>query len=51
MKERLREATASAEARGIFGVPTFVVGEELFWGQDRLAQVGHALAGWHTPLS
>ncbi len=23
-------------ARGIFGAPTFVVGDELFWGNDRL---------------
>ena len=27
---------ASADELGIFGVPTFVVGDEIFWGQDRL---------------
>lgn len=27
--------TAEARERGIFGVPTFVVGEEMFWGDDR----------------
>lgn len=27
---------AEAAQRGIFGVPTFAIGEELFWGQDRL---------------
>ena len=34
VKGRLRENTDWAIARGVFGVPTFVVGEELFWGQD-----------------
>lgn len=27
---------ARAQERNIFGVPTFVVGDEIFWGQDRL---------------
>ncbi len=31
-------ATAEARARGIFGAPSFVAGEELFWGDDRLEQ-------------
>jgi 2-hydroxychromene-2-carboxylate isomerase len=35
-KLRLREQTAEAAARGIFGAPTFFVGEEMFWGNDRL---------------
>ncbi len=35
-KLRLRERTAEAEARGIFGAPSFFVGDELFWGNDRL---------------
>jgi 2-hydroxychromene-2-carboxylate isomerase len=34
VKQRLRENTDWAIARGVFGVPTFVVGNELFWGQD-----------------
>lgn len=38
IKERLRAHTAEAERSGIFGAPTFQVGEELFWGQDRLIQ-------------
>ena len=25
-----------AAARGIFGAPTFFVGDEMFWGNDRL---------------
>ena len=35
-KVRLREATAQAQALGIFGAPSFVVEGELFWGNDRL---------------
>jgi 2-hydroxychromene-2-carboxylate isomerase len=35
-KERLREATRAAYERGVRGVPTIAVGEELFWGDDRL---------------
>jgi 2-hydroxychromene-2-carboxylate isomerase len=29
-------ATDEARKLGIFGAPTFVVGKELFWGDDRL---------------
>ena len=35
-KSRLREATADAQARGIFGAPTFFARGEMFWGNDRL---------------
>jgi 2-hydroxychromene-2-carboxylate isomerase len=35
-KLALREQTAAAAARGIFGAPTFFVGDEMFWGNDRL---------------
>ena len=35
---------AEAEERGIFGTPTYVVNDELFWGQDRLDFVARALA-------
>ncbi len=37
-KERLKEQTAEAMARGIFGAPSFTAGNELFWGNDRLEQ-------------
>jgi 2-hydroxychromene-2-carboxylate isomerase len=37
-KPRLREATARGTARGVFGAPTFFVGDEMFWGNDRLEQ-------------
>lgn len=36
VKARLREQTSEARARGIFGAPTFFVGDEMFWGDDRL---------------
>ena len=35
-KARLREQTDAARDRGIFGAPTFFVGTEMFWGNDRL---------------
>ncbi len=35
--------TEAAIAAGVFGAPTFVIGEELFWGQDRLDFVARAL--------
>lgn len=35
-KLRLRTQTEAAAARGIFGAPTFFVGAEMFWGNDRL---------------
>ena len=34
VKQRLRENTEWAGARGIFGVPTLLIGEEFFWGHD-----------------
>jgi 2-hydroxychromene-2-carboxylate isomerase len=44
-KQRLREATDAAHRRGVFGVPTFAVGEELFWGDDRLDEAAAELRG------
>jgi 2-hydroxychromene-2-carboxylate isomerase len=35
-KLRLREQTEAAAAKGIFGAPTFFIGDEMFWGNDRL---------------
>ncbi|MGZ3426373.1 MAG: DsbA family protein [Polyangia bacterium] len=43
IKERLRANTDEAVARGAFGAPTLFVGEELFWGNDRLHFVEAAL--------
>ncbi len=42
-KDALKSATQEAVARGIFGAPTFFVGEHMFWGQDRLDFVKEAL--------
>jgi 2-hydroxychromene-2-carboxylate isomerase len=36
IKTRLRVQTEQARAKGIFGAPTFFVGTEMFWGNDRL---------------
>ncbi len=36
VKTRLRDQTEQARAKGIFGAPTFFVGTEMFWGNDRL---------------
>jgi 2-hydroxychromene-2-carboxylate isomerase len=44
VKDRLKENTASAVAKGAFGAPTFFVGEDMFWGQDRLEFVEEALS-------
>jgi 2-hydroxychromene-2-carboxylate isomerase len=43
VKERLRANTDEAVARGAFGAPTMLVGDELFWGNDRLHFVEAAL--------
>ena len=43
-KDRLREATADACARGVRGVPTVAVGDQLFYGDDRLEEAAAALA-------
>lgn len=43
VRARLRAATAEAQALGLFGAPSFVVGDTLFWGSDRLdAALRHA---------
>jgi 2-hydroxychromene-2-carboxylate isomerase len=36
IKQTLRDATDAAYDRGVFGVPTIAIGDELFWGDDRL---------------
>ncbi|MFC5500541.1 2-hydroxychromene-2-carboxylate isomerase [Caenimonas terrae] len=43
VKERLKQLTQEAVARGVFGAPTFFVGDRMFWGQDRLDFVKQAL--------
>lgn len=43
-KERVRAQTTDAIARGVFGVPTMLVGDELFWGTDSLGALERFLA-------
>ena len=40
-----RADSRSALERGVFGAPTYAIGPELFWGQDRLDFVERCLAG------
>jgi 2-hydroxychromene-2-carboxylate isomerase len=44
IKDRLKQQTKEAAARGIFGAPSFTIGDELFWGNDRL----EAALAWAT---
>jgi 2-hydroxychromene-2-carboxylate isomerase len=44
VKDRLREATQEAYDRGVRGVPTIAIGDELFYGDDRLEAAASALA-------
>ena len=48
VKERLKEETATAIERGVFGSPFFFLGDEPFWGSDRLDQMARWLetGGW-----
>ena len=46
VKVALKDATKEAERLGLCGSPSFLVGDQLFWGQDRLIFVEKALRGW-----
>jgi 2-hydroxychromene-2-carboxylate isomerase len=48
IKLALRDATDSAHALGVFGVPTIAIDGELFWGDDRLSDAA-ALAPRNNP--
>lgn len=43
-KDSLAAVTAHAIARGVFGIPSFFVGDQMFFGKERLAQVEAALS-------
>ena len=43
VKQKLITETEQAILRGIFGAPTFFVGDEMYWGQDRLHFLEQAL--------
>jgi len=36
IKDELRKRTDDAHKQGIFGAPSFIVNNKMFWGQDRL---------------
>jgi 2-hydroxychromene-2-carboxylate isomerase len=44
IKDRLRAATDDAIARGLHGVPTVAIGDQHFWGDDRLEEAAAALS-------
>ena len=44
-KDALKRQTEEAAARGLFGAPSFTIGDELFWGNDRL----EAAIAWAKP--
>jgi 2-hydroxychromene-2-carboxylate isomerase len=43
VKDALRAATEEAAKRGVLGVPTVAIGDELFWGDDRLEEAAAAV--------
>ena len=43
LADRARALVEEAESRGVFGVPTMVLGDELFWGNDRLEMLAWRL--------
>jgi 2-hydroxychromene-2-carboxylate isomerase len=45
IKAKLVANTEGVAARGVFGIPSFIVGDELFFGKERLGQVEQALMG------
>ena len=45
VKDKLRAATDEALALGLQGIPTVAVGDELFWGDDRLEEAARAASG------
>ena len=44
VRQELITETDAALARGVFGAPTFVVGDEIFWGKDRMDFIDEELA-------
>ena len=50
-KALLHAQTARAQELGLFGAPSFVVGEELFWGDDRLEDAVAWAASQSPPVS
>jgi 2-hydroxychromene-2-carboxylate isomerase len=44
VRQELIAETDAALARGVFGAPTFIVGDEIFWGKDRMDFIDEELA-------
>ena len=44
IRQELIAETDAGLARGVFGAPTFVVGQEIFWGKDRMDFIDEELA-------
>ena len=44
IKQQLKAYTEEALARGVTGIPTVAIGDELFWGDDRLEEAAAAAA-------
>jgi len=45
IKQRLKDQTDEAHERGVTGIPTVAIGDELFWGDDRLEEAAAAAVG------
>ena len=46
VKDQLVANTREAVELGVFGLPSFIVGGELYFGKDRLREVEEAILGW-----
>ena len=44
IKQKLKQATAEAMQRGVFGAPTFFIDDDMYWGADRIDQMRRHLA-------
>ncbi len=52
LRERYEAANGEAQARGVFGVPTMMIGDEMWWGNDRLEFLEeHLRAAAHRSVS
>ncbi len=45
VKDALASETSAAIDQGVFGVPTMIVGDQLFWGNDQFEHIGLLLEG------
>jgi 2-hydroxychromene-2-carboxylate isomerase len=45
VKQELVDRTQDAVDRGAFGIPTFFIGKEMWFGKERLGQIEEYLAG------